>query len=328
MSFASPWMLLALVVIPLVVAAYVKAMRTRARRTAHLATQGLVVTARSRLGRKRHVPFALFTVALTVLVVALARPQADLTTPRRLGTVILAFDVSNSMRATDLEPTRLDAAKTAARAFVDRQPSTIRIGVVAFGDGAVVTQQPTDIRVDVLAAIDRLTVAGGTSLGQGIYAALGAIAGKPLAIDEQALTSDSAQVDIGFYGSSSIVVLSDGENTGRPDPATVAGIASIAGVHVHTIGIGTDDGTVVDIDGFSVATKLDREVLSQIADDTDGTYYEASDAASLTQIYESIHLELTSETEHTEITALFTIAATLLLVIGALLSVLWFGRVV
>ena len=329
MSFASPSLLVLLVAIPAVVAMYVKAVRRRSRRAAELANQGLVTTSSSsRLGRRRHVPFALFALALTALVIALARPEMNLTTPLREGTVILAFDVSNSMKAKDLEPSRIEAAKTAARAFVQKQPSTIRIGVVAFGDGAVVVQQPTNTQADVIAAIDRLSVEGGTSLGQGLYAALTAIAGKPLTIDEDALKSDLGEIDIGYFGSSTIVLLSDGENNGRPDPLDVAQIASVAGVQIHAIGIGTEQGTVVDIGGFSVATALDSALLQEVAKVSDGTYYEAADAATLAEIYKSIDLDFKTKTEHTEVTALFTTGAALLLVAGALLSVFWFGRVV
>jgi Ca-activated chloride channel family protein len=329
MSFESPLWLAALVVIPAIVAAYVSSVRRRTRRAAALATQGLVTTtASARAGKRRHVPFAFFALALTALVIAFARPQTDLTTPRREGTVVLAFDVSNSMAADDLDPNRIEAAKTAARAFVEQQPSTIKIGVVAFGDGAVLVQQPTNTQEDVIAAIDRLSVEGGTSLGQGLYASLTAIAGKPIVIDEAALNSDLGQVDIGFFGSSTIVVLSDGENNSEPDPLALAQIASVAGVHIHAIGVGTPEGTVVDIGGFNVATALDRELLTQVAELTDGEYYEATDAASLGEIYKNIDLEFKAVTEHTEVTALFTAGAALLLVIGALLSVFWFGRVV
>jgi Ca-activated chloride channel family protein len=242
--------------------------------------------------------------------------------------VLRAFDVSNSMAAGDLEPSRLEAAKRAARGFVERQPSTILIGVVAFGDGAVVVQQPTGTAAEVLAAIDRLSIGGGTSLGQGLFASLNAIAGEPLNIDESALASDSGQVDIGYYGSASIIVLSDGENTGEPDPLAIADLASVAGVQVHSIGIGTEDGTVVEIDGFNIATALDRSLLGEVAARTQGTYYEAADAASLADIYGTIDLELTVRSEPTEVSALFTAGGALLLVVGALLSVLWFGRVV
>lgn len=329
MSFESPMALAALIVIPAIVAAYVSSVRRRSRRAATLATQGLVTTSSSaRLGRRRHIPFVVFALALTALVIALARPQTDLTTPRREGTVIMAFDVSNSMAADDLDPSRVEAAKTAARAFVEQQPSSIRIGVVAFGDAAVLVQPPTNTPEDVLAAIDRLSVEGGTSLGQGLFAALTAIAGKPLTIDESALQSDLGAIDIGYFGSSTIVLLSDGENNGEPDPLVVAQIASVAGVHIHAIGIGTPQGTVVDIGGFNVATALDAELLAQVAEVSDGQYYEASNAAELSEIYKNIDLDFKSVTEHTEVTALFTAGAALLLVIGALLSVFWFGRVV
>jgi Ca-activated chloride channel family protein len=329
MSFESPLALALLIVIPAIVVAYVSSVRRRSRRAATLATQGLVTTASSaRLGRRRHIPFAVFALALTALVLALARPQTDLTTPRREGTVIMAFDVSNSMAADDLEPSRVEAAKTAARAFVEQQPSSIRIGVVAFGDAAVLVQPPTNTPEDVLAAIDRLSVEGGTSLGQGLFAALTAIAGKPLAIDEAALQSDVGAIDIGYFGSSTIVLLSDGENNGEPDPLIVAQIASVAGVHIHAIGIGTPQGTVVDIGGFNVATALDAELLTQVAEVSDGRYYEAANAAELSEIYKNIDLDFKSVTEYTEVTALFTAGAALLLVIGALLSVFWFGRVV
>jgi Ca-activated chloride channel family protein len=277
---------------------------------------------------KTRIAAGLVAVALTVLVVALARPEMNIRTPHREGTVILAFDVSNSMAAKDIEPSRIEAAKTAARAFVKGQPSAIRIGVVAFGDGAVIVQQPTTTQSDVIAAIDRLSVEGGTSLGEGLFESLNAIAGKPLTIDESALDSDTGQVDIGYYGSATVVVLSDGENNGRPDPLTVAQMASVAGVHIHTIGVGTEAGTVVDIGGFNVATALDKDLLQQVASVTDGKYYEATDAASLAQIYRTIHLGFKTTTEHTEVTGLFAAVGMLLLVAGSLLSVLWFGRVV
>lgn len=329
MSFRDPWLLVTLVLVPVLVGMYVREQRTRAGRGAALARHGLVVTgAAAKRSRLRHLPFALFATALALLLVALARPVAEITTPKRVGTVVLAFDVSNSMRARDLEPTRLDAAKDAARAFVEAQPSTIRVGVVSFGDGAAVLQRPTAIKADALAAIDRLSPGGGTSLGQGLFSSLSAIAGKAIDVDPAALASDSASVDIGYYGSASIILLSDGENTGRPDPVTVADVASIAGVKVHTIGVGTEQGTEVTIDGFSVATSLDRGVLEQIATDTGGDYHEATDAASLKEIYGAIEPALTTESERTEITAVLAMAATVLLLTGAIISVLRTGRVV
>ena len=197
-----------------------------------LAASGLVVTAGSRrLGRRRHVPFGLLLAALAVMIFALSRPQATLASSRASGTVILVFDVSNSMGADDVEPTRLAAAQDAARRFVEAQPSTVDIGVVAFGDGALVTQQPTDDHAEILAAIGRLKPGGGTSLGQGMLVALSAIAGEPVALPDPEQPSPPP---VGYLPSATIVLLSDGEDTGGPDPAAAAQLAADAGVHVST----------------------------------------------------------------------------------------------
>lgn len=323
MTFRSPWMLVLLAVVPAMVWAYVKSRRRGAPRAATLAEQGLVATAASSKMRiRRHVPFALFALALTVLLVGMARPMTSVTTPRREGTVILAMDVSNSMKADDVKPTRIDASRAAAKAFVERQPPEVKVGVVAFGDGAVIVQTPTSEHADVMKAIDRLSVAGGTSLGQGLVSALSAIAGKPVTIDAEALASDSAQVDIGYFGSATILLLSDGEETNQPDPISVAEVASVAGVRIHTIGIGTEAGAVVQIEGFSVATALDSELLEQVAEITDGTYHQGEDAAALSEVSKTIDLRFKLVSEHTEVTGLFSAAGIVLLFAGALLSVL------
>ncbi|HVL07385.1 MAG TPA: VWA domain-containing protein [Acidimicrobiales bacterium] len=329
MTFRSPEMLALLLLVPVMVAAYVRTRRRRAQRAAALAEEGLVATpAPSRMRIRRHLPFALFVLALTSLLVGMARPHAEVTTPRREGTVILALDVSNSMRADDIKPSRLEAQKAAARAFVERQPSEVRVGVVAFGDGAVVVQAPTNSHPEIIKSIDRLTSQGGTSLGQALVTSLGAIAGKPVAIDFEALASDSAQVDIGYFGSATVVLFSDGEETSRPNPVAVAEVASVAGVRVHTIGVGTPQGAVVQVDGFNVATALDRELLEEVASVTDGSYHEAGDAEGLSRISESIDLRFKLVSEYSEVTGLFAAAGSVLMVLGALLSVLWFGRVV
>jgi Ca-activated chloride channel family protein len=277
---------------------------------------------------RRHVPFALFATALVLVCVGLARPTMSFALPQREGTVILAFDVSNSMRAKDLEPNRMEAAKVAATAFAERQPSTIRIGVVAFGDSAVTVLRPTNVTDEVVATIRRLTTNGGTSVGQGLFTSLSTIAGKPLQIDESDLEGEGEDVNIGFFGSSAIVLLSDGENTSRPDPLLLAEVASSAGVRVHAIGLGTPAGTVVEVEGFNVATALDEKLLTEIAEITDGSYNRAGDAATLTRIYESIDLKLARVEREREVTALFAAAGGLLLAVGSLLSIAWFGRVI
>jgi Ca-activated chloride channel family protein len=329
MSLGSPWMLLALVLVPCLVVGYWWMLRRRAERMALLEAEGLVPTGGGRRARwRRHLPFALFALALALVGFGLARPTVSLAVPEREGTVVLAFDVSNSMRADDLEPTRIAAAKRAALAFVERQPRTIRIGVVAFGDSAVTVLRPTTAKEDVKAAIERLSVGGGTSLGQGLFASLRAIAGKPLTIDESALNSDTGSVDVGFFGSSAIVLLSDGENTSPPDPLDIAEVASTAGVPVHTIGVGTKQGAVIEVDGFNIATALDEELLTKIAGVTDGTYDHAADAAALARIYDSVDLDFKSTKKPREVTALFAAAGGFLLAVGSLLSIAWFGRVV
>jgi len=329
MSFGSPWMLLALVLVPGLVVAYWWMLRRRAERAAQLASEGLVpTTAGQRVRWRRHVPFALFVLALVLVGVGLARPTVSLALPDRSGTVILAFDVSNSMRAKDLEPTRMAASKKAALAFVQQQPRTIRIGVVAFGDTAVTVLKPSNVKEDIVAAIERLSVGGGTSLGQGLFASLRAIAGKPLTLNQSALDSDTGQVDIGFFGSSAIVLLSDGENTSRPDPLDIAKVASTAGVPVHAIGIGTKRGTVIEVDGFNIATALDEELLKKIATVADGTYDQAADAPALAKVYDSIDLEFKATRKPREVTALFAAGGGLLLALGAVLSMLWLGRVI
>ena len=287
-------------------------------------------TASSRRVRwRRHVPFALFAAALALVCFALARPTVSLALPEREGTVILAFDVSNSMRAEDLEPTRIEAAKEAATAFVERQPSTIKIGVVAFGDGAVTALQPSNVKEDVLAAIKRLSVGGGTSLGQGLYTSLSAIAGKPLTIDEAALERDDGSREHRLLRLvRDRAALRRREHVASPTRSTLAEVASTAGVRVHAIGVGTEEGTVVEVDGFSIATALDEDLLQEIAEVTDGTYDQAADAEALTGIYESIDLEFKRVEEPREVTALFAAAGGLLLALGSVLSIAWFGRVI
>jgi Ca-activated chloride channel family protein len=329
MSFRSPWALLALLGVPALVGAYVAAQKGRARRTAALAAEGLVSTpADARARRRRHLPIALFMTAIVVLIVGLARPSATIRVPRREGTVIVTLDVSNSMAATDTKPSRFAAAKAAAIAFVEHQAPAVRVGVVAFGNGAVVVRSPTTAHADAVNAIERLSLGGGTSVGQGILTSLDAIAGKPLTIDENQLADDAGSLNIGYYGSASVMLFSDGENVSGPDPAAMAQVASIAGVRVHTIGVGTPAGTVVQINGFSVATSLHMDVLQQISTVTNGSYHSAGDAKGLSAVARSIDLRFKVVAEHTEVTGLFAAAGALLLLAAAGLSIVWSGRVI
>ncbi|MGO8864703.1 MAG: vWA domain-containing protein, partial [Acidimicrobiales bacterium] len=300
-----------------------------ARRSEELAAQGLLVRSPGRgEGWRRTLPFALFAAALALLAVAVARPMATVKTPRLSATVILAMDVSNSMGAKDVKPTRIGAAERAARDFVGDQPSSVKIGLVAFGPSAVIVQTPTFDHPTVLRAINDLSLGGGTSLATGILTSLDALAGKTLKVNDTELNEDNSnEVNIGYFGGATIVLISDGEDTSQINPVTMARLASSAGVRIQTIGVGTVAGTTVQIGGFSVATALDPQTLEDVAKVTNGTYHQVDDSAAVRAVSQTIDLHFTVVSEYIEISAIFAAAAMLLLVVGALLSVLWFGRV-
>jgi Ca-activated chloride channel family protein len=341
MRFLWPWALLCLLAVPVAVWWYRRELARQRARRADLAALGLVVAEdpRSR-GRGRHLGPTLLLGCLVVLVLALARPEATVADPRREGTVVLAFDVSTSMAATDLRPTRMEAAKQAARDFVATQPTSVKVGVVAFGESGLVTQQPTTDQRAVRAAIDRLEPQGGTSVGRGIIAALVAVTGRPL--QGEPAPTDAAtprwpdrptpdtldELDLGYHGNAAVVLLSDGENTAEPEPLPLAELAGSAGVRIHPVGLGSPEGTVLQVDGFSVATALDEELLRQIATTTDGTYYRAEDARALARVYDSLELGWTTRAQRMEVTAPLAALAALLLVAGVAVSLARTGRVV
>lgn len=328
MTFRWPLLLLSLVAVPGLVLAYRSQLRRRERGRARLAAEGLVAASAPGPDRWRHVAPALLLAALTLLLVSLARPAATVAEPRREGTVVLAFDVSTSMAAEDVKPTRLDSAKAAAKSFVEKQPSTVKIGVVAFGGSGIIAQQPTTDKTEVMASVNRLTPQGDTSLGRGILTSLSAIAGKPIVSNGDTEAGSADETPIGYYGGTAIVLLTDGENTSGPDPANLADLASAAGVKIYPIGLGSAEGTVLEKNGFSIATRLDEDSLKQIAEVTGGTYYNATDSTSLAQVYDSIQLNWVSRSVPHEVTSLVAGVATLLLLAGAVVSVLRRGRVI
>lgn len=319
MSVQHPYVLVvgALVAVAIAVG-YWWLQRQRARA---LATAGLATTGRDRL--RRHLPPVLFLAALTLLLLSVARPQADLPVARAAGTVILAFDVSNSMAAKDVAPSRLAAAQAAAVEFAEAQPDSVSIGVVAFDEGALTTQQPSDDRAATVAAIKRLQINGGTSIGQAILAALTVIAGKPAVLPQDGRPAE----DLGYWGNATIVLLSDGEDTGGPDAVAAAQLAATAGVHIETVGVGTVDGATVEVDGFQVATSLDEDLLTEVAKTTTGSYHRAENAEALHDVYESLDLRLTTQVKPIELTGAAALTAVLLLTIGGVLMTTWFGRI-
>jgi Ca-activated chloride channel homolog len=285
---------------------------------------GAWVASRRALVKGRTAGLWLSLAGLAVLAVAVAGPAASVPVTRAAGTVILAVDVSNSMAATDVTPTRLDAAKQAASRFIDAQPDSVDIGVVAFQNGALTTNRPGPDHAAALAAVDRLTVAGGTSLANALLTSLSAITGKKVAVGR-----DGSIPDLGYWPSASIVLFSDGEDRGPSDAVTVAAeAAQKAGVHVETVGVGTPGGATVTVDGYRVHTSLDEDTLKTVAATTSGSYRTAADAAGLDGIASTIDLRLTTTREDLPLAGAATGLAVLLLAAGALLTVLRTGRLV
>lgn len=327
-------MLWTLTAIPLLALLYLRMQRRRHQLALRYGSLGLVRQASGRsVGARRHIPAILFLVGLTVLFIALARPQMVVGLPKVEGIVILAFDVSGSMAAEDFEPNRLEAAKAVAIDFVSRQPSTVEIGVVAFSESGLSVQIPSADQAAVIEAIQRLKPERGTSLANGIVASLNTIANltgqTPITGFEGAQVPAplNATPEVSADQSSVIVLLTDGENNMDPDPLAAAEFAAERGVRIHTIAIGSTEGIQLTVNGFTVFTQVDEAALRQIAEITEGTYFNAQDAEDLHEIYESIEPRLRVEREETEVTAIFAGVSILLLLAGGALSLLWFSRV-
>ena len=301
------------------------------RRAAALAAAGLTAGGPGR-GRAR-LGGVWFTIAgLAVLAIAVAGPAASVPVSRASGTVILAMDVSGSMTATDVAPSRLAAAKKAALSFIEAQPDNVDIGVVAFQQGGLEAALPTAEHATASAAVRRLKAAGGTSLGDAILASLSAITHKTVAIGR-----GGSEPDIGFWPSATIVLLSDGQNeTGAASSSTgtdaateaAASVAEKAGVHIDTVGVGTTGGSTVVVDGYHLFTALDAAALKSIAQATGGTYHPASDASELDGIASHINLRLTVTSQPLPLAGAFIALALVLLAAGAVLTVTRTGRVV
>lgn len=328
MSFIWPWVLVSLLGLPVCVYLYVRLQRKRDVAAASLGTMGVVREGASApAGRRRHVPPIIFLAGIALLAVASARPQLTLPMPRMEGTVVLAVDVSSSMAADDVEPTRLDAAKLTAKTVVDRRPDSARIGVVAFGEGGLVVQPPTDDKDALHATIDRLEPYSGTSLGQGVLTALNLIAPDGLGPGSQEPASAGGAEPRSAFAPALIVLLTDGENTNAPDPLEVAQAAIDRGVRVHTVGLGTAEGATIEVDGFSLFTQLNEPVLQEIALLTEGTYFAVEETDDVAAVYEELETEFVVDSREVEVTSALGGVGALLLLAGGALSLSWFGRV-
>ena len=339
MTFQWPELLWLLAALPALAAAYLVVLRRKKKLALRYASLTLVRDSMGTAQLRRHVPPLLLLAALALMIAATARPSAVLTLPSQHETVILTMDVSGSMRATDVLPTRLAAAQAAAKAFVAEQPENVRIGVVAFAGTATVAQAPTRNREDVIAAIERFQLQRATAIGSAIVVSLAAIF-PDAGIDLAALTYGSENgrktekpaarfkpVPPGSYASALIVLLTDGQRTTGPDSLAAARMAAERGVRIYTVGVGTPEGKIVGIEGWSMRVGLDEETLKAIADLTRGEYFYAGSAPDLKNIYESLRSRFVLERKRTEVTALFCAAAALLVVVSAALSLAWFNRI-
>lgn len=359
MTFFWPFMLWLLALLPVLILLYILVLRRKKRSAVRFANLSLVKAAVGRsIGWRRHVPPALFLVALAVLIVATARPAAVVTLNAARSTVILAMDISGSMGAEDVAPNRLVASQEAAKKFIADQPSSVEIGIVAFASVALLVQSPTTEREPLYAAIDNFELRRGTAVGSGILTSLRTIfpevnfyrgiaggTGEPML---PALRSNGSgptdnvdpfivkdteerlqytAVEPGSYDSAIIVLLTDGATTAGPDPVAAGQLAADFGVRVFTVAFGSKEGTVVNFAGRSMRAAMDAPTLQEIAKKTEGQYFEATTSDELTRVYSTLTTKFVGEKKETEIAFIFAGIGALIAMFAAFLSLWWFGRV-
>ncbi len=349
MRFIWPTMLWLLALLPLLVLTYLWLLKKKRKTTVRLASVNVAKLALgSGPGWRRHVPPLVMLLGLAAVLLAVARPTAVITLPLAERTIMLAMDVSGSMRAEDVKPNRLVASQEAAKAFVSNLPREVRVGVVSFAGTAAVVQAPTTSRDDVIAAIDRFQLQRGTATGSGIILSLATLfpdhgieiqhvtgqrnfpGGTPGKDGKDIRKQDKpafTPVPPGSYNSAAVIMLTDGQRTTGPDPLDAAKMAAERGIRVYTVGIGTTQGETIGFEGWSMRVRLDEETLKNISVLTHGEYFYAGTAEDLKKVYEGLSSRMVVERKETEISALFAAAGALLSVLAAGLSVWWFGRV-
>ncbi|MEY2952553.1 MAG: hypothetical protein RLZZ401_640 [Pseudomonadota bacterium] len=350
MHFLWPQFLWLLLALPLLVLAYLWLLRQKKKSALQYASLSLI---RQALGPgqsiRRHVPPALLLLATAALLLAAARPMAVVTLPSNQQTIMLAMDVSGSMRATDVQPNRLVAAQNAAKAFLTELPRQVKVGIVAFAGSAQVAQIPTVNREDLVSAIDRFQLQRGTAIGNGIVLSLATLfpdAGidlqqlaygrdrqRGMALDpsRSAETKDKpifTPVPPGSYTSAALILLTDGQRTTGVDSLEAAKMAADRGVRIYTVGVGTVTGETIGFEGWSMRVRLDEETLKAIANKTQADYFYAGTAADLQKVYEHLSSRLTVEKKETEVSGLLALLAAALMLTAAGLSLWWFNRVV
>src|SRR5256712_704313 len=337
MTFQWPEFLWLAAALPLLAALYLYLLRRRKKFAVRYSNLALLKEAMSGASWRRHVPPLLLGAALAALIVTIARPSAVMTLPSQHETVILAMDVSGSMRASDVEPNRLVAAQNAAKAFIADQPDSVRIGIVAFAGTATVAQAPTKNKEDLYAAIDRFQLQRATAIGSAIIVSLATLfpdGGYDVstfsygAETKRKPPANFKPVPPGSYSSAVIILLTDGQRTTGPDSVMAARLAAERGVRIFTVGVGTPEGKIVGFDGWSMHVRLDEETLRSISDLTRGEYFYAGNAVDLKKIYQTMNARLVMETKKTEIGAFFSAAAALLVLAGGVLPLARLNRLV
>ena len=344
-GFLWPQFLWLLLLLPLLVLLYLWLQRRKQKLAVSYASLAIVKEAMGKgPGWRRHLPPLLLLGALGAMLLASARPVALVSLPSNQQTIILAMDVSGSMRAADVEPNRLVAAQNAAKAFLKDLPRDVKVGIVAFAGSAQVAQLPTLNREDLVTAIDRFQLQRATATGNAIVISLATLFPNA-GIELQQLSFDRMRgmgrsldqpppkqaefipVPPGSYTSAAIIMLTDGQRTTGVDPLDAAKMAADRGVKVYTVGVGTVDGETIGFEGWSMRVRLDEETLKDVAQRTAAEYYYAGTAQDLKKVYENLSSRLTLEKKETEISALFALAGALLALLAAGLSMLWFNRI-
>ncbi len=304
MSFQSPWLLVGLALIPALCVAYVFTERRRRRAAAAFASPRVAVSAVPRSpGWRRHLPLGLAGLATAALIAALARPQVSVAVPAEQATIVLAMDHSGSMMATDVAPSRLEAAKDAGEAFLDEVPDRVRVGGVVFNHRAQAVSSPTTDRGEVRSALEAaMTPSGGTATGDALATSLAMIRSQK--------------------APGAIVLLSDGKATHGQDPLPIADEAKEAGVPIYTVALGTASGTLPNGD----AVPPDVDTLRQIAERSGGEAFTADQSDALSAVYEQLGSEVATKMEKREVTSAFAGGAAILLLMGGGLSLRWFRR--
>mgnify|MGYP001627329592 CR=1 FL=1 len=341
-SFLTPHALWGLLLLLLLPAAYAWLLRRRRRAAVRFSSLQVVRAAAARSWR-RHVPPALLLLAFTAMLLAAARPLTVLPLPWARSTIILAMDVSLSMRVADVHPTRLAAAQAAAKSFLQELPRDIEVGLVTFAGSTQVAQAPTLDRAALVTAIDGFQMQIGTAVGSAIALSVAELFpdhgieiaesgfGRPVrgrSLDDRARPPPPPFTPVapGSYRSAAIILLSDGRSTTGMDTLEAARLAADRGVRIYAVGLGTVDGPASSAEGMPIYLRLDEPTLREVARMTAGEYHYAATAENLRGVYQDLGWRLQSQTRETEVTALLALLAAVLAIAGAGLSAAWFGR--